>query len=379
MYKYKYLKYKTKYNILKTLLGGSIELANFDIDEVEQKFKQLNTEEIKNLGQHNCGILFYETYAIKCLRIVTEIPASESEKELALFGKINEELKGLFPTLYKWPNNKVYHYIEVDENKYAKCYIMEKLEGDLTSFILEESYKQGNLDEKEYKFYYERLPNTNGDFIWPTKDSYDNQTKFGEIKKQISPHIKKLVESLNDKVINLHHNFIKKGWKYGDLKFDNIGYKLNNGDIKLYFIDKESGLFELDDSDFTNYLELYSLGTPLLDYGILGQYNIINIFNIKEQPILKFEEEHLRTRLTSLNIQVGELESIWNFLQCKVPGRDDFFVIQLCSGGYYRLVTFDKESRHISNSAYDNDVKIDELFLGVDDLLKKIHEIYILK
>ena len=47
MYKYKYLKYKTKYNILKTLLGGSIELANFDIDEVEQKFKQLNTEEIK--------------------------------------------------------------------------------------------------------------------------------------------------------------------------------------------------------------------------------------------------------------------------------------------------------------------------------------------
>ena len=41
----------------------------------------------------------------------------------------------------KFIKDPIYNYIPIDGDKYAKCYIMEKLDGDLTSLIIEKSSK----------------------------------------------------------------------------------------------------------------------------------------------------------------------------------------------------------------------------------------------
>ena len=168
---------------------------------------------------------------------------------------------------------------------------MEKLDGDLTDYILKNSYKKVYGVEDDYKFFYDRLPKTTDKYERDTIDINDNeqikQTKLDNINKQkeiidnVRKYIFEICYSLNTDIIFLHHQILKKGWLYQDLKFDNLGYNKNNDELQLFFIDEESGLKKiksLESLKFEEYLNLHSLNTCLGSYGILGQDNLKNIF-----------------------------------------------------------------------------------------------------
>ena len=293
-YKQKYLKYKLKYNSIKNknyIMTGGSNLASIDIDENNVISQIINTYSTsnKNLGQNNCGITFIDKYAIKCSAIVSEDyknkynnnDDNKKQHELNNVKLINEELDGLFSKFYAWKNGDFYNFIKVENDKYAMCYIMEKLDGDLTDYILKQSYFTTFNNYNNYDFYYDRLPKTNNDGIQPNDDNEENILNFDSMLNKIRPFIIRLCQDLNDKVIFLHHKCLQAGWDYGDLKFDNIGYKIINNEIKLYFIDKESGLSKIKDDSFMNYVCLHSLNSPLSEYSILGQYNLSSIFNVE--------------------------------------------------------------------------------------------------
>jgi len=57
-------------------------------------------------------------------------------------------------------------------------------------------------------------------------------------------------------------------------------------------------------------------------------------------------------------------------------GTDCFFVIQKIFD-YYRLVFFDSNGRHMSEPSYDTECPaIDELYNNVEDIYKKLSDIY---
>jgi hypothetical protein len=149
-YQKKYLKYKSKYLALKQN-GGAIDIVYIDLDHVQKKLK----EKHNNYGQRNCGIIFLDNYVIKCLDVVTPIEETNEiiffkdddiyeKNELEIAGEINNELDGIIPKCYKWEDNKLIKYIKIneEENKYAKCIILEKLDTDLTSYIFKTSYEK---------------------------------------------------------------------------------------------------------------------------------------------------------------------------------------------------------------------------------------------
>lgn len=290
-YKEKYIKYKNKYNLLKqnikltknnNLVGGTnLEIADVDENIVSIELNKKNI----NLGQHNCGIVFIEDYAVKCIgkyENITENNARDDLKEHA--EKINEELSDLFPKYYAWKNGRFENYIKLDNSdEYAKCIIMERLNGDLTNYIINNSYVEayGNLDN--YDFFYERLPKTMIQYIsdYIEKNDLDeikqqkkiNNDKWKEMIENVKRYIFECCYSLNIDVIFLHHELLKKGWKYIDLKLDNLGYKNENNKLKIYFIDEESGLVNIKNNNaqynadsepnFDEYLNLHFVNTHL--------------------------------------------------------------------------------------------------------------------
>ncbi len=248
-----YQKYKKKYLDLKIYInsnrGGSATLTEEDPVNHNLERADINEEVVSilektldtgNLGQNNCGIIPYLDYILKC-----------SIRNDGLL--INDNIREYFPQYYLWPNGDFIK--QINEKPF---YIMEKLDGDLTKYIIEQSYIRayGSLEDRRYgfnafKLYYDTLPKTTIEslFGWNHNNKYLSEEAIkilNEIKSKVKSHIVDILNSLQPKIIELHHNLIKRNYKYSDLKLDNIGYKiLEDKNIKLYFIDVESGLFHL--------------------------------------------------------------------------------------------------------------------------------------
>ena len=141
-YKINYLKYKGL--DFKVQLGG-MNTADVNSEVVSILEKTLDTT---NYGQRNCGIIPYLDYILKCTR---------DSKALTM----NDSIKEYFPQYYLWPDGEF-----IKEINTKPFYIMEKLDGDLTTYIIEQSYikaygslKLGpTLDIDTFWLYYETLP-----------------------------------------------------------------------------------------------------------------------------------------------------------------------------------------------------------------------------
>jgi hypothetical protein len=270
--------------------------------------------------------------------------------------------------------------------------IMEKLDGDLTNYIIKNSYinSYGNLDD--YDFYYNRLPKTMVKFINQQEDTSENIQKYNQIIKNVKKYVFEICYSLNIQLLLQHHELIKRGWEYSDLKLDNIGLKKSksNEKIELLFIDLESGLINLEDYtnnnsfikkiNFQEYLNLHCFNTNLGDYGTLGQYSLRYIFDIDFVNFYpKFvDKELIVEKLKSKNLVKRDEDLNFNWIKFIHSGSNNFFVIQFIMG-FYRLVFFDDNSLHMSNTNYNHyfdSFKIDELFYSIDTLYKKLDEFY---
>lgn len=373
-YRKKYLKYKEKYLNLKQN-GGAIEKVSIDLKYVQKKLK----EKHNNYGQQNCGIIFVDNYVIKCLNFVTPIASAlgvvlfenedENEKyELEEAEEINNDLDGIIPKCYKWEDDKLIKYIKINEekDKYAKCIIMEKLDTDLTSYIFKTSYKKyfNNLDN--YESFYDKLVET--------YKTYTIDPEIKEITNKMKQYIFDLCHVLNRQIIFKHHELVKKGWHYIDLKMDNIGCKINN-EIQLYFIDKESGLFKFNNSSFDDYLNLHAFNRNLGSYYILGEHNFRNMVDIEFNNFYPaFNKEIL---LQNLEYQekctIEEEKELFHWIKFTIKDKKFFIVIQFIMG-FFRLVVFDDEGRHMSNPLFNKLFpEIDELFYSI----RKLNKVFI--
>jgi hypothetical protein len=240
---------------------------------------------------------------------------------------------------------------------------MEKLDTDLTGYILKTSYEKcfNNLDN--YESFYDKLVNP--------YYLYHINHELKEITKKMKQYIFDLIHVLNRKIIFKHHELVKKGWYYIDLKMDNIGCKINN-EIQLYFIDKESGLGKFNNSDFNDYLSLHQFRDNLGEYSILGQNNFMHLVDIEFDNFNpKFDKEIL---LQNLDYQekctIKEERDFFNWIKFTIKDKKFFIVIQFIMG-FFRLVVFDDEGRHMSNPLFNKLFpEIDELFYSIKELNK---------
>jgi hypothetical protein len=398
----KYIKYKNKYliqanrnnNFKNVIYGGTIEYADIDVEYISN---ELNKKQ-NNLGQRNCGIIFINNYAIKCLKFFENNQFDKIlESEILKLEEINNDLYNLFVKYYRWPDGNLFNFIELTNNingkiitNYAKCVIMEKLDGDLTNYIVKYAYEKAyNYLENDvfnyyFDFFYQRIPKTTIEYIKIKDDTLENKMEFNEIINNIKQYILSICNYLNSQIIFLHHELIKKGWQYYDFKLDNIGYKIENKNIKLLFIDEESGLNKIlyEYTQYQDYLNLYFINTHLGEYGIFGQYNLKHIFNIDLKNFIpKFDNDNYEFIIETLKIKniikVNENQS-FNWIHFNHLYYNNSFVIQFIMG-FYRLVFFDDYLRHISHPDYNtyfNLYKIDELFYSIDSLYEKLDELY---
>lgn len=162
----------------------------------------------------------------------------------------------------------IFHHINPP---YAVCIIMKKMDGGLTKYILQKSYYETYKNMDDYDFFFEIMPKTTMEYISNHMYSVENQNKYKQMIYDIKFSILELCNCLNMKLVLLHHNLIEKGW-----------------DIKLYFIDIESGLRKIGHHAYKNIihfddylnLNLNQLNIHLIDYLLLGQYDLGNIFGI---------------------------------------------------------------------------------------------------
>ncbi len=304
-----YQKYKKKYLDLKIYInsnrGGSATLTEEDPVNHNLERADINEEVVSilektldtgNLGQNNCGIIPYLDYILKC---------SSSNDGLL----INDNIREYFPQYYLWPNGDFIK--QINEKPF---YIMEKLDGDLTKYIIEQSYIRayGFLEDRRYgfnafKLYYDTLPKTTIEslFGWnPNKYLSEEAIKIlNEIKSNVKSHIVDILNSLQPKIIELHHNLIKRNYTYSDLKLDNIGYKiLEDKNIKLYFIDVESGLSHV----YQKY-EKFQIVRVLDHQDLDKEYKIVSLSKDNKKANLKATSISTEP-LNIQNIDVNKLE-----------------------------------------------------------------------
>ena len=338
----------------------------------------------KNKGQNNRGIIVIDKYVVKCVSrssLFSEETHLLANKNAEL---INEKLAGFYPKYYKW-NDSNYNYLlnlsdVPDIADYVRCIIMEKLDGDLTSYILETSYKELKGDLTGYDEFYNRLPKTDCKYIIDMSESYDS------LKKEIKPIIKRITIGLIDKMIELHHNILRRGYEYYDLKIDNIGYKLNDQILELYFIDAESGLSYIKPtSKFFDYINLHGFIRELYEYSILGQYNLSNIFDLKftnnYQDLDLSEITKLITQHKFTVLPMGkksDSRDYFRWIPFKIISTvedytyTDFYVIQVIFNKF-RLIYFDENGYHMSNPNYNKTkIIIDDIFDTLIDIFSLI-------
>ncbi len=350
--------------------------AFFDEDILLYELQQPNN----NIGQNNYKIIFIGNYVIKCTEITKELNESyitQTNDNLHTYAlTINKELNGYYPNYYYWSNGLVNKIINIPNTTiYVNCIIMDRLDGDLTNYILQTSYKTINGSMNGYNDFLDRLPKTMFPYIIDTSEA------FNTLKKDMSSEIEINLNKLNSLVIELHHNIIKKGWEYYDLKLDNICYKINESGIKLYFIDDTSGLTFLNKrkTKFIDYLNLHAFIIPLFGYSILGQYNFSTIFNIQFNKEYIYDKNKL-TQLLEYNnykiLQTNENDSrdYFNWIPFKQNTDSDkytnFYVIQFVINKF-RLIYFDDNAYHMSNINFNNTKEYnDHLFDNLDDIFK---------
>ena len=304
-----YQKYKKKYLDLKIYInsnkGGSATLTEEDPVNHNLERADINEEVVSilektldtgNLGQNNCGIIPYLDYILKC--------SSRNDGLL-----INDNIREYFLQYYLWPNGDFIK--QINEKPF---YIMEKLDGDLTKYIIEQSYIRayGSLEDRRYgfnafKLYYETLPKTTIESLFGfNHNKYLSEEAIkilNEIKSNVKSHIVDILNSLQPKIIELHHNLIKRNYIYLDLKLDNIGYKiLEDKNIKLYFIDVESGLSHV----YQKYIKFQIV--RVLDHQDLDkEYEIVSLSKDNKKANLKATSISTEP-LNIQNIDVNKLE-----------------------------------------------------------------------
>ena len=423
-----------------------------DIDDNLLKNKSYLKENIKNTGNRNCGILPYKNYMLKC------------QKNLTKFN-VNNKIKNYFPEFYKWNSGDFQK--RINDNFF---YVMEKLDGDLSEYLLQKTNEitYGNKHEinfknndEQYLFFYDylnKIESNNYETIYNSKNTYiltniitivyliisiihilykiygrnsrlnfydiifstssmllvltadssllnkyslkniysicksklfkikneSNIKIFNKIKNKMKKTFSNLVKNLQPEIIKLHHNLIKNNYEYRDLKFDNIGYKIINGEIKLYFLDIESGLFKIHYNElyesWNDYMDKYQLTISPNEYGFLGGVND----NIKSMIDFKYSYinldqliEGIKSNHNEINFTVINRNDEYRYIQIKlnqdmIQNNFDFFCIQVCTF-YLRLVRFDKNTNHPSNLSYDQKIEpIDELFQNINELILKL-------
>lgn len=421
-YAAKYLKYKMKYLNFQQFGGASttvavvpviapeqkgndesvspssIETADFDLADAEQQFVALVESGVTNLGQHNCGILFVnDLYVIKCVGIVDKIKENSPITESAELR--NFELRGYFPVYYTWPGTRqIYHYIKLPDKvsnesagskvteQYALCFIMEKLDDDLTNYLIKTAfyriYQQGNAeDAAKFAYMYEHFPKTRQPFTKATDESK-------KLVSSINGEIQKIVAELETEVINLHHSFVLKGWLYNDNKFDNIGYKMIGDTMKLYFLDDE-GLNRYDKYNFAGnlipdyhkkYLNNRWVNSPLHTYGIFGQYSLNGCGFTFDNPDRDDNwdgiYDDIKVKLTTMSCKEVDKSRYFMWVGFRYRSYNDMFVIQKILNRF-RLVRFDDYGRHQSNIEYNDFFsKVDIIFDNIDMVYAEVKKIY---
>jgi hypothetical protein len=241
---------------------------------------------LANSGQHNKGIFISQSNP-KLL------------KKCLLYGRDKWEsaslLKDLFPDVY---------HIDEKNNEV----IMERLEGDLTSYIYDLSAKEAaeevkGIDvEKMLRLYNGKMPKSMLGSMFTEAQAYREYKQGEEVSKYFRNGIEKFdkfVEDIKDlklvdvenfyallkekvyqkinvvwpKIEDIHKKLFERGFTYNDLKFDNYGYKIVSGEIQIMFLDPESGLFASEKEKMPK-LEYFSKN---------GQYS----FNILADKCLK--------------------------------------------------------------------------------------------
>ena len=244
-YKTKYIKYKKKYLHLKKIQIGAASItlsqpknSNIDFNTLIQNLEKNNNFSVmnrssQNLGQQNCGIFSHEKYIIKCTS--QKLAGEEIMRQISN----NPNLV----TIYSWNDGIIYK-----SYKGNTFYIMEKLDGDLTSLILQKIYRKKFNNLNDYQIFFDQLEKTMGG----TKKSQKGESLLNSIKEFLRSEnglqfFKQLLMNLQSKLDKLFHNLYLTGYYYIDHKLDNIGYKIKNNELQLFFIDIESGLKLVDD------------------------------------------------------------------------------------------------------------------------------------
>ena len=327
---------------------------------------------LPNIGQHNCGIFFIGDKVVKLISRLSPFTIESHLHSNKYALQINNDLLGFYPKYYTWDDSNVNYLLNISSDpdiiEYVRCIIMERLDDDLTNYILKSSYKNIKGDLILYDDFYDRLPKTHGKYI------IDRSEEFTSFCKDISYNVKTITMQLVNKVIDLHHNIIRKGYEYYDLKMDNICYKTNDTNIDLYFIDAESGLSSIKNtSKFINYINLHGLIKPLFDYGVLGQYTLSNIFSIQFDREFILDDIDDIYKLIQLNnykiLPTGTYKDSRKYfkwipfkINAKTDDYTDFYVIQILLNRY-RLIYFDENGNHMSNPNFNKTkLFIDDIF-----------------
>ena len=160
-----------------------------------------------------------------------------------------------------------------------------------------------------------------------------------------------------------------------------MGYKNLNGNIELYFIDIESGLAKINTTlGYIEYLNfVHSLTRTVLDYEIYGQYNLRYIFKIGDSDIFTKSSETANSFLEIIyklleknNCRITEIDNYNNWFKCVKIGTNYNIVVQYVNG-FYRLVIFDDNLKHMSDDTYNTMFpKIDMLYDSIIDLCNQI-------
>lgn len=338
--------------------------ASLSIKAVSRRLRNIES----NIGGQNFGIVFFSGYAIKVVAkskdkiIVTEEQEAEAyRKALAM----NTVLKDLVVKRYTWPDTGLIFKVLRVEDYYYKCYIMSKLDGDLSSYILRNACD--TFEEYELLKY--------NIMLWSKNEELKLSKKELEVKiDKISPKVRLLLQTLEKKIIDLHFKVESKGWTYIDLKLDNIGYKMRDGQLSLQFIDHESGLnkmFVWRWKDWSNGIEHNWTRRSIVRYAFFGSLNMLNLgFTVKDELDLKADEKNFgyydhKERLEAKGFRIiDENESSrWIRFGYKYKtDRDyyysDFCVLQRLIGGYYRILKYKaKQKLPYSMKLYDNAVQ----------------------
>jgi hypothetical protein len=313
-YEEKYLKYKYKYIAIrnKKQTGGTVKC---DLTEWTA---------ITNNGQQNCGIFIHKTDP----SILMKCNAKMSENvEL-----INSQAS-IFP-------KEISECID-DKNRFYL--IMERLDGDITSIYFNilpmKVLDKMGLDKhtiQDIKVLFDIKTNTTMMPIIPKNQQENILGTISSTNTEITLKLyDRFIEELKKEWI-IYHDIISKeiikillklielGFNYGDMKFDNFGYKLSDtiistdfrkGDVPkifdkyfyVYILDSDSGLNNLlsKNSTFENYLEynrnlgngfsLEEINTTISNFK--KQINYQNLKKIYENHIITEEKKFKHEKL----------------------------------------------------------------------------------